>query len=120
MRFDLRSILLPAALVVALLSSGCGGGISAGEVVAKPHREARTWMTLEQTKVGETCVGSGTNRVCTANYIQIPKVHHTPERWLLRLRDEQGHEGTVSVSRSAWQSTGIGDWYGEPREAPEP
>lgn len=103
---------------ITLIAAGCSEGIRSGLITDKVHHAERTWFTVENQTIGETCVGTGANRVCTAQTIPVLKSHRRPEEWLLKLRDDEGRSGTVSVSEGTFGSVAVGQWFGEPREDP--
>lgn len=107
-----------AAVFVVLLLAGCGP--QSGTVVDKHFEPAHDETRFRQQWAGETCSGTGTTRICTPLYIQVPYIEHVPDRWSFTLRNcgadqDVCQQGKVGVSQQVYDSTDKGDWYEVPQ-----
>lgn len=99
-----------AAAAFALLAAGCQARLDQGEVTAKKHEPARTYVTIVQMYTGQTCITSGTTRTCVSHYTPIPVNHYDDEDWILVLRDGD-KKGVAYVTPDVWERATIGSWW---------
>jgi hypothetical protein len=90
-----------------MIMTGCGSGITEGEVYDKEHRDESTQYMLMPitTSDGET-----------SNTIYVPFFITHPETWIISIKayNEENREydrQTYYVSQEVFDSVNIGDWY---------
>jgi hypothetical protein len=110
-------------LIAALVLSGCGNKVNAGEVVERKFIPAHQETWYQQVQVGQTCAG-GNPPICTPIYTQVPHTSWEPDEWRIRIRGCKAEEGDferrtckdldrrwVTVSERTYETTKVGDWF---------
>lgn len=105
------------SLLVSSLALVACNSVKSGEVIEKIHEEAHTYTYLMPIP-NQVC--SGNPPTCTTFYTYIPMVMRDDEDWKLKLRNEEGEEGTVEVPQEYWDATEVGDYFeGEGEDDPD-
>jgi hypothetical protein len=91
-----------AALVGALVLTGCGSDLDHGTITGKRYVPEDTYTYMQPIYTTQ-CSGSGSSQVCYSTIsMYIPISQTDPECWRLDLRDGK-KTGHVCVSKSAWE-----------------
>lgn len=104
----MRRLLLLAAVLWLV---GCGEEMKSGQVIAKDHESARTYVMVLPVYTGQTCVKIGQTNSCTNRYIYMPFTLYDDEDWKLRVENDEGKQGWVYVTPDVWERKVIGDWW---------
>jgi hypothetical protein len=122
---------LLVALFLVLVLAACGTNVTSGTVIGKKYDPARSWQVevpdyvyVPVMRTRQSCSYSSTTKsqTCrTETYTDMQMRYvgsHTETRskkdeWFLVLRDSEGNEGQVSVSKDQYDGYRNGDWFGD-------
>jgi len=110
-----RIVLVAALLVLAACSP------EKGVVIDRPYQppsswttsECSSWHTTRSTYRSGGRIRTRTSRTCVA---WRPRVHHSPARWFVTLRDGDD-QGDRAVSRDTWRACLVGSRYPDCKES---
>ena len=109
-------------LIAALVLTGCGDQVNAGEVIERKFIPAHEESWPQQVQTGQVC--SGNPPVCTPIYTTIWNESWEPDEWRVRIKGCKAEEGDferrscedldrrwVTVSERTYEATKVGDWF---------
>jgi hypothetical protein len=71
---------------------------SSGKIIEKWHEEERYWTQFIPMYIGKVM-------------IFLPFFHFDDEDWIIRIEDQDGLQGDVYLTHSAWNKLSIGNFY---------
>lgn len=101
--FVIGIIIIILILSIVCLSRIESYGSKVGTVVDKEYASERSYTTTQIQYVGN-------------NTIQIPKYHHEPAKWKLKLQkteNDKTKEIWIEVTEEEYNNIKIGEFYGE-------
>lgn len=101
MNLKRSGIAFSGAALAALAFTACGPATDRGEVIAKNHADAYTYYQNQ-------CYSYNSQGMCT---MSVPTPVTVPEKWEVRVQDDNGTEAWLRVSSSEYETIDLGEYY---------